>query len=95
MDKGNFINFVARLRRINKFIDDLSGLGINIVDSEFLEDVFYCTDEVIEQSFDVTGRDVFFAWFYEDLDEEEENGTLYRFTEDPATVWEFLQHHLA
>jgi hypothetical protein len=94
MDKFNFINFVARLRRINKFVDDLFELGINITDGRFLEDVYYCTDEVIECTFDVKGRDVFFEWFYEDLDEVEENGTVYNFTEDPATVWEYLKNHL-
>ena len=30
MDKRSFINFVARLKRINKFVDDLSDLGINM-----------------------------------------------------------------
>lgn len=94
MDKFNFINFVARLKRINKFVDDLLELGINITDGQFLEDVYYCTDEVIEYSFDVKGRDTFFEWFYEDLKEVEENGIIYKFTEDPVTVWEYLKNHL-
>ena len=95
MDKRSFINFVARLKRINKFVDDLSDLGINILNSQFLEDTFCCVDEVIEQSFDVVGRDAFFAWFYEDIYEQIENGITYNFTEDPVTIWEFLQYHLA
>lgn len=95
MDKSSFINFVSRLKRINKFVDDLSDLGINILNSQFLEDTFYCVDKVIEQSFDVVGKDTFFAWFYEDIYEQTENGITYKFTEDPVTVWEFLQYHLA
>ena len=63
MDKRGFINFVARLRRINKFVDNLMDLGVNIMESQVLDDIFYCADEVIEQSFDVIGRDAFFAWF--------------------------------
>ena len=95
MDKRGFISFVERLRRINKFVDNLMDLGVNIMESQVLDDIFYCADEVIEQSFDVIGRDAFFAWFYEDVYEHEENGVTYNFTEDPATIWEFLQCHLA
>ena len=95
MDKRGFISFVARLRRINKFVDNLMDLGINIMESQFLDDVFYCADEVIEHCFDVFGHRALSPPCYEDVYEHEENGVIYNFTEDPATIWEFLQYHLA
>lgn len=68
MKKEIFKNYLKHIRLINETIDKLSELGIEIIDSKFMDSVFNLMDLSIILAYGTDGADIFSWYIYEDVD---------------------------
>lgn len=68
MKKETFENCLKHIRLINETVDKLSELGIEIIDSKFMDSVFSLMDVPIRLVYGNDGLDTFFWYLYEDVD---------------------------
>ena len=68
MNKEIFKDYLKHIRLINDTIDKLSDLGIEIINSNFIDSVFNLMDLPIILAYGADGADIFFWYIYEDVD---------------------------
>ena len=89
--KEQFIDFHKHHKEFMEEVDKIEGIfGHNFGDCQLCEHAYWIFDLFMESNFTEKGRDVYYAWMYEDMTEDDIDGRHYEFytAED---VWSFLE----
>lgn len=81
---NHFHSFLQRVKAVEELLGD--GFG----DTKLCEDAYWVFDLFMDTNFTNIGRDVFYDWYYEDIQEVDIDGVHYEFysIED---LWNFLE----
>lgn len=65
MEKETFLKIVDALKRTDDNIDLLRKIGIDVIDSHFLNDIYFLANYIIKKEYKENGLDWFLWWVYE------------------------------
>lgn len=67
LSKEHFIKAMQINLQINNFVDKLSELNIDIIESDIFTNIGLLFDTFVESHFNDEGQDLVFWWMYEDV----------------------------
>ena len=65
MEKEAFLKIVDILRKTDDNIDSLGKIGIDVINSQFLNDIYFLANYIIKKEYKESGLDWFLWWVYE------------------------------